>query len=73
VYIVYLQHHRPGARGRFNRASKIESNVALGLAEADQQIALGLRLDWVRPVDDEAGKRPRLATAPGRKPATLPE
>src|SRR5215472_11868504 len=42
-------------------ASKIKSNVTLGLAAADQQIALGRRLDWVRPVDDGAGNQPGLA------------
>ena len=41
--------------------SKIESNIALGLAAADQQIARGRRLDRVRPVDDGAGNQPCLA------------
>ena len=31
------------------------------LAAADQQIARGWRLDWVRPVGDGAGNQPRLA------------
>src|SRR5215472_8314844 len=42
-------------------ASKIESNVTLGLAAADQQIASGRRLDRVRPVADGAGNQPGLA------------
>jgi hypothetical protein len=41
--------------------SKIESDVTLGLAAADQQIALGRRLDRVRPVGDGAGNQPGLA------------
>src|SRR5262249_18893903 len=49
-----------GFRAR-STVSKIESNVALGLAAADQQIARGRRLDRVRPVDDGAGNQPRLA------------
>ena len=36
-------------------SSKIKSNVALGLAAADQQIAIGRRLDWIWPVDHGAG------------------
>jgi hypothetical protein len=55
--------------------SKIESNVTLGLAAADQQIALGRRLDWVRPVDDGAGNQPRLAvrrTVPRRAEVLQP-
>jgi hypothetical protein len=39
--------------GRASIASKIEGNVTLGLAAADQQIALGRRLDRVRPVETE--------------------
>jgi hypothetical protein len=52
-----------GCSGRniASTASKIESNVTLGLATADQQIAIGRRLDWVRPVDHGAGNEPRLA------------
>jgi hypothetical protein len=42
------------AQGVTSTASKIERNVTLGLAAADQQIAIGRRLDWVRPVDDGA-------------------
>jgi len=48
-------------RNIVSTASKIESNVTLGLAAADQQIARGRRLDWVRLVDDGAGNQPRLA------------
>src|SRR6516165_1291196 len=52
----------PGrAGGTVSTASKVESNVTLGLAAADQQIARGRRLDRVRPVDDGAGNQPRLA------------
>ena len=52
-----------GGNGRniASAASQIESNVTSGLAAADQQIARGRRLDWVRPVDDGAGNQPRLA------------
>jgi hypothetical protein len=52
------QLRRAGCSGRSipSTASKIEGNVTLGLTAADQQIALGRRLDWVRPVDDGAGK-----------------
>jgi hypothetical protein len=49
------------AQGAASSASKIERNVTLGLAAADQQIALGRQLDWVRPVDDGAGNQSRLA------------
>ena len=44
-----------GCSGRniVSTASQIEGNVTLGLAAADQQIALGRRLDWVRPVMTE--------------------
>ena len=49
------------ARGAASTASQIESNVTLGLAAADQQIAIGRRLDWVRPVGHGAGNQPRLA------------
>ena len=49
------------ARGAASTASKIESNVTLGLAAADQQIAIGRRLDWVRPIDDGAGNQSGLA------------
>ena len=52
---------RCSRRNIVSTASKIESNVALGLAAADQEIARGRRLDWVRPVDDGAGNQPRLA------------
>jgi hypothetical protein len=48
-------------RGAASTASKIKSNVTLGLAAADQQIARGRRLDWVRLVDDGAGNQPCLA------------
>jgi len=43
-----------GCSGRniASTASKIERNVTLGLAAADQQIAIGRRLDWVRLVSD---------------------
>ena len=52
----------PGrARGAVSTVSKIESNVAPGLAAADQQIARGGRLDRVRPVGHGAGNQPRLA------------
>ena len=52
-----------GCSGRniASTASKIERNVTLGLAAADQQIARGRRLDWVGSVDDRAGNQPRLA------------
>lgn len=49
------------ARGPAATASEIERNVALGLAAADQQIASGRRLDWVRPVGDGAENQSRLA------------
>ena len=49
------------AQGVTSTASKIERNVTLGLAAANQQIAIARRLDWVRPVDDGAGNQPRLA------------
>src|SRR6516165_4277104 len=48
-------------QGAASTTSKIESNVTLGLAAADQQIARRRRLDWVRLVDDGAGNQPRLA------------
>jgi hypothetical protein len=44
----------------------------LGLAAADQQIAHGRRLDWVRPVDDGAGNQPRLASVADPGPACPP-
>ena len=50
-------------------ASKIESNVALGLAAADQQIASGRRLDWVRLVEEGAGNQTRLAVMTNSGPA----
>src|SRR5947207_5911756 len=48
-------------RNIVSTASKIEGNVTLRLAAADQQIARGRRLDWVRPVADGARNQPRLA------------
>src|SRR5262249_20648189 len=48
-------------RNIVSTASKIERDVSLGLAAADQQIAIGRRLDWVRLVDDGAGSQSRLA------------
>src|SRR6516162_10834303 len=52
--------YRLGTRA-ISTTSKIESNVTLGLAAADQQIARDRRLDWVRLVGDGAGNQPRLA------------
>ena len=55
--------------GLSSTASKIESNVTLGLAAADQQIARCRRLDWVGPVDDGARNQPRLAVMTNSGPA----
>src|SRR5215469_12532938 len=41
--------------------SKIESDVAPGLAATDQQIAIRRRFDRVWPIDDGAGNQPGLA------------
>jgi hypothetical protein len=41
--------------------SKIESDVAPGLAAGDQQIAIRRRFDRVWPIDDGAGNQPGLA------------
>src|SRR5215472_13045215 len=60
LLISFMYNPTGPARGAASTASKIEINVALGLAAADQQIARG-RLDWVRPVDDGAGNQPGLA------------
>src|SRR6516225_10990459 len=61
VAISFMCNSSGRARGAASTASKIESNVTLELAAADQQIANGRRLDWVRPVDDGAGNQPGLA------------
>src|SRR5208282_4440608 len=63
LFSVRRRNHNGQARheGPLQLVSKIKSNVTLGLAAADQQIALGRRLDWVRPVDDGARNQPRLA------------
>src|SRR6516164_1118516 len=61
TYIVFMYDTTGPARGAASTASKIERNVILGPAAADQQIARGRRLDWVGPVDDGAGNQPRLA------------
>src|SRR5256885_9423359 len=67
------KHDRARREGPFSIASKIERNVTLGLAAADQQIAIGRRLDWVRPVDDGAEDEPSLASAADPGPACPPD
>jgi hypothetical protein len=63
-----------GCSGRkiASTASKIESNVTLGLAAADQQIARGRQLDWVRPVAHRADDEPGLASVADPGPACPP-
>jgi hypothetical protein len=53
-----------GCSGRniASTASKIESNVTLGLAAADQRIALGRRLHGLWPVTDRAADEAGLAS-----------
>ena len=59
--ISFVYNTTARVRGAASTESKIESNVTLGLAATDQQIARGRRLDWVWLVDDGAGNQPRLA------------
>src|SRR6516225_9292628 len=61
LLMLFMFNTTDRVRGAASTASKVESNVTLGLAAADQQIARGRRLDWVRLVDDGAGNQPRLA------------
>jgi hypothetical protein len=61
-----------GGRNIASTASKIESNVTLGLAAADQQIARGRRLDWLRQVTDSAVDEPSLASVTDPGPACPP-
>jgi hypothetical protein len=63
----------PGrAGGAASTASKIESNVALGLAAADQQIAVGRRFYGLWPVADSAVDEPGLASVADPGPACPP-
>ena len=70
--IIYVQTRSGETRGAVSIASKIERNVTLGLAAADQQIAIGRQLDWVRPVDDGAEDEPSLASVTDPGPACPP-
>ena len=53
-------------------ALKIESNITLGLAAADQSIALGRRLHGLWPVADCADCEPGLASVADPGPACPP-